>query len=49
MKIKCVVAAINTNGKPDFFFCMFDEHDGPAWLFEHFAWDSATVVSASAS
>lgn len=22
----------------------FDEHDGPDFLFEHFVWDSATVV-----
>lgn len=24
----------------------FDEHDGPAWLFEHFVWESASVVHA---
>jgi hypothetical protein len=24
----------------------FDENDGPDWLFEHFVWDSATVISS---
>lgn len=23
---------------------VFDENDGPAWLFDHFVWDSASVV-----
>lgn len=22
---------------------VFDEHDGPAWLFEHFVWSTAPV------
>lgn len=25
-------------------FVVFDENDGPAWLFERFVWTSATVV-----
>lgn len=24
----------------------FDENDGPDWLFDHFVWDSATVISS---
>jgi hypothetical protein len=76
MDVKCVVAAHNAAGEPDFYFCkvrctdpdyndgghyeeainaataegyegpfvVFDENDGPAWLFERFVWSSATVV-----
>jgi hypothetical protein len=25
---------------------VYDENDGPDWLFEHFVWESATVVKA---
>lgn len=76
MIVKCVFAATNANGEPDFGFVkvkvsqkgydeghhyfiaeewaldndyeqpfvVFDESDGPDWLFEHFVWDSASVT-----
>ena len=24
----------------------FDENDGPEWLFDHFVWDSASVITS---
>lgn len=25
-------------------FVVFDENDGPDWLFDHFVWESASVI-----
>jgi len=76
MKIRCVVACVNSTGKPDFFgvvitctrnvmkagghydkakrkatdcdcegpMVVYDEGDGPAWLFEHVFGTSAAVI-----
>ena len=44
---KAVAAALDAGYGEQ--FVVFDENDGPAWLFDHFVWDSATTLTQSKS